>query len=229
MKKAVVLVSGGLDSVTVLAIVKKMGFDIFPISFSYSQRHSVEIEKARKSIESLGINRHKIIDIDLSQFGGSALTDMNIDVPKYNNVKELGGDVPLTYVPARNTIFLSLSLAFAETIGSFDIFIGAHMQDSANYPDCRKEYLESFQLMANKALSATNDGKHKMNIHAPLIDMSKSEIIKTGMNLGVDYSNTISCYNATIDGLSCGKCHSCLVRLQGFAENNILDPIKYNK
>jgi 7-cyano-7-deazaguanine synthase len=228
-KKAVILVSGGLDSVTVVAIAKSQDYEIFPISFNYSQRHNVELTKAKKSLEHQDISNHKIINIDLGQFGGSALTDKNIDVPTYQKSSDIGDIIPVTYVPARNTIFLSLALAYAETIGAFDIFIGAHVQDSANYPDCREEYIKSYENMANKAIGATNDGKNKINIHAPLIKMTKAEIIQAGLHLGVDYSNTISCYNATPEGLSCGKCIACLVRIAGFKENGLEDPVPYIK
>jgi 7-cyano-7-deazaguanine synthase len=226
MKKAVILVSGGLDSATVLAIAKKERYEIYPLSFYYSQRHKVELKKAAKVIKSLNINSHKIFNIDLAAFGGSALTDNKIDVPKYSSSNDLGNDIPVTYVPARNTIFLSLALAYAETLGAYDIFIGAHSQDSANYPDCRKEFLQSYEAMANKAVGYVTDEK-KITIHAPLIEMTKAEIIAKGLSLRVDYSNTISCYDATEEGISCGKCHACLVRLEGFRANNIEDPVLY--
>lgn len=226
MKKAVILVSGGLDSATVLAIAKAEGYKIYPLSFYYSQRHKVELEKAGKVIESMNIDSHKIFNIDLAAFGGSALTDNKIDVPKYDSANDIGNNVPVTYVPARNTVFLSLALAYAETLGAYDIFIGAHSQDSANYPDCREDFLKSYEIMANKAVSFTSE-ENKIKVHAPLINMTKAEIIAKGLTLGVDYSNTISCYDATVDGISCGKCHACLVRLDGFRANNIKDPVIY--
>lgn len=226
MKKAVILVSGGLDSATVLAIAKAEGYQIYPLSFYYSQRHKVELEKAGKVIESMNIDSHKIFNIDLAAFGGSALTDKKIDVPKYDSANDIGNNVPVTYVPARNTVFLSLALAYAETLGAYDIFIGAHSQDSANYPDCREDFLKSYEIMANKAVSFTSE-ENKIKVHAPLINMTKAEIIAKGLTLQVDYSNTISCYDATVDGISCGKCHACLVRLDGFRANNIKDPVIY--
>lgn len=227
MKKAVVLVSGGLDSTTVVAIAKSRGFEIFPISFMYSQRHKVELDRAKESMHKMGVKNHKLMNIDLRSFGGSSLTDDSIDVKQYSDSSEIENHVTSSYVPARNTIFLSLSLAYAETIGAFDIFMGAHKQDAANYPDCRKEYLESYEKMANMALGATADSDKKINIHAPLIEMEKSDIIKKGMELGVDYSNTISCYNPSEDSKSCGKCLSCTIRLEAFKKIGVKDPIEY--
>lgn len=226
MKKAVILVSGGADSATVLAIAQKMGYEIYAMSFSYGQRNNAELRRVEELVIEYNIKQHKIIDIDLRAFGGSALTDDNIDVPHYHNTNELPEDVPVTYVPARNTIFLSYALGYAEVIGAKDIFIGVHTSDSANYPDCRPEYIKSFEAMANLA---TNIGVHgeKITIHTPLIDMTKEQIIKTGLELGVNYKSTISCYDPTEDDLSCGNCLACMIRLDAFKKNNVQDPIKY--
>jgi 7-cyano-7-deazaguanine synthase len=228
MKKAVILVSGGPDSSTVLTMVKNMGYEIHAISFDYSQRNSnkVELQKIKELIKLYNVKQHRIIDIDLRRFGGSALTDDQIDVPKYKDYHEIGTNIPLSYVPARNTIFLSYALGFAEIIGARDIFIGVHASDSANYPDCRPEYIKSFEVMANLATAAGVQGR-RIQIHAPLLHMTKEEIIKAGLDLGVDYSKTISCYDPTEEGLSCGTCHSCLIRLDAFKKNNMQDPIKY--
>jgi 7-cyano-7-deazaguanine synthase len=226
MKKAVVLVSGGADSATILAMMEKMNYEIHAISFNYLQRHNIELDKVKELIKNYQVKQHKIINIDLRSFGGSALTDEKVDVPKYQNHTELQESIPVTYVPARNTIFLSYALGFAEIIGAFDIFIGVHATDYANYPDCRPEYIKSFENLANLATAVGVQGKY-ITIHAPLIDLSKVAIIKTGLELGVDYSKTISCYDPTDDGLSCGTCHSCLTRLNAFAQNNLTDPINY--
>lgn len=222
-KKAIVLFSGGLDSTTVVAIAKNSGFEIFALSFDYGQRHKIELEFARKNAEFLGVKDHKIAKIDLRIFGGSSLTD-NIDVPAGN----LGSDkIPITYVPARNTIFLSYALAFAEVVGAFDIFIGANAVDYSGYPDCRPEFIESFEGLANLATAASG----RFNIHAPLIEMSKSGIIKKGLDLGVDYSRTYSCYNPTIKDdkvYSCRVCDSCCFRLKGFKDAGLEDKILYS-
>lgn len=225
MKKAVVLVSGGLDSSTVLAMLDKQGFEIYAMSFNYAQNHVVEIEKIQQFIKKYNVKEHRVVKLDLSAFR-SALVSNDIDVPKYRDSSELGEDIPVTYVPARNTILLSYALGYAETIGASDVFLGTHMTDSANYPDCRAEYLESFEQMANLATKAGVEGQ-KISIIAPLIKMSKTEIVTTGLELGVDYANTISCYDPTKDGKSCGKCHACLVRLDAFKNNNRQDPIAY--
>lgn len=226
MKKAIVLVSGGVDSSTVLAIVQKMNFEIYALSFNYMQRHNIELEKIKKFIKNYDVKIHKIIDIDLKSFGGSALTDESISVPKYKEASDLNEEIPITYVPARNTIFLSYALGFSEVIGSCDIFIGVHATDYSNYPDCRFEYIKSFEAMANLATKMGVEGK-KITIHTPLIDMTKTQIVKTGLELKVDYSQTISCYDPSPAGESCGKCHACLLRLKAFAENNMTDPISY--
>lgn len=226
MKKAVILVSGGIDSSTVLAMINKMNYEIYAISFSYLQRHNIELQYIAQFIQDYNVKQHKIINIDLQAFGGSALTDDKLVVPKYQDASELQSDIPITYVPARNTIFLSYALAFAEVIKSYDIFIGVHATDYANYPDCRPEYIQSFENMANLATAAGVQG-NRLKVHAPLLQMTKAEIISTGLKLGVNYAKTISCYDPTHEGLSCGSCHACLLRLKGFAENGIADPINY--
>jgi len=223
MKKAIVLVSGGVDSSTVLAMVKEQDYEIFALSFNYSQRQIIELERVKEIVFNYGVLEHKIINIDLSAFGGSALTDHTIEVPKYEKASDVGDSIPLSYVPARNTIFLSYALAFAEVVGAYDIFLGVHATDYANYPDCRPEYLASFEHMANLA-TASGVGGNKMTIHAPLINMTKTEIIASGLKLGVDYSRTISCYDPSVSGKSCGSCHACLIRQDAFRENGIADP-----
>ncbi|MBT5767677.1 MAG: 7-cyano-7-deazaguanine synthase QueC [Kordiimonadaceae bacterium] len=227
-KKAVVLLSGGLDSSTCVAIAKDQGFEVYGLSFSYGQRDNHELNAARKVAKSMNINRHEIIDIDLRAFGGSALTD-DIDVPKGRSEEEIDDEIPVTYVPARNTIFLSFALAFAETIESNDIFIGVNALDYSGYPDCRPEYITSFQEMARLATKIGVEGDDGVRINTPLIDMTKAEIIKTGLSLGVDYSMTTSCYDPAPDGSACGECDSCLLRLKGFKEASGLDPIRYKQ
>ncbi len=227
-KKAVILVSGGIDSATVLAMIQK-NYEIHALSFNYAQRHLVELSKIRDFLQDRPVAEHRIINLDLRSFGGSALTDDSINVPKYSNAQELKNDIPVTYVPARNTIFLSYALAFAEIIGAYDIFIGVHATDYSNYPDCRPEYIKSFEAMANLASAAVIEGKGRITIHTPIIHMSKSEIVACGLALGVDYSKTISCYDPTPAGLSCGSCHSCLLRLKAFKDNDKPDPIDYIK
>jgi len=227
-KKAVVLLSGGLDSSTCVAIAKDRGFEVYGLSFSYGQRDNHELNAARKVAKSMNINRHEIIDIDLRAFGGSALTD-DIDVPKGRSEEEIDDEIPVTYVPARNTIFLSFALAFAETIESNDIFIGVNALDYSGYPDCRPEYITSFQEMARLATKIGVEGDDGVRINTPLIDMTKAEIIKTGLSLGVDYSMTTSCYDPAQDGSACGECDSCLLRLKGFKEASGIDPIRYKQ
>jgi 7-cyano-7-deazaguanine synthase len=230
MKNAICLLSGGLDSTTVLAIAKAEGFNITALSFSYGQRHHFELEQARIVADKFGASKHVIVDIDLRSTGGSALTS-NIDVPKNRSLESMTAGVPVTYVPARNTIFLSYALAWAEVMGANDIFIGVNVLDYSGYPDCRPEYIEAFEKMANLATKAsTNDGKH-LKIHTPLIKLTKAEIIKKGLSLGVDYSFTSSCYDPGPDGKPCGSCDSCLLRNKGFAEAGIEDPltISYRK
>jgi len=224
MKKAVILLSGGVDSTTSFAIAKAQGFEVYALSFSYNQRHSIELEKAKQVAKSLGALQHLIINIDLSSFTTSALISSNIDVPKYDDVSEVGDNIPVTYVPARNTIFLSYALGFAEVIGANDIFVGVHAQDYANYPDTRPEYIEAFEKMANLA-TAAGVGGNKVTIHTPIINMTKAEIIKTGLELGVDYSITSSCYDPDEQGKPCGKCLACNVRNEGFAANGMKDPV----
>ena len=226
MKKAVILVSGGVDSSTVLAMIQDMGYEIYALSFNYSQRHSIELEKIEHFIQDYNVKEHRVIPIDLRSFGGSALTDDKIAVPKYQDAKELKNDVPVTYVPARNTIFLSYALGFAEIIKAHDIFIGVHSESYSNYPDCRPEYIKSFEVLANLATAIGCSG-NKITIHAPLMKMNKGQIIAAGIKLGVDYSKTISCYDPTPNGLSCGNCHTCLMRLEGFSANGLVDPIPY--
>ncbi len=223
--KAVILLSGGLDSTTCLAIAKSQGYKLNALTVNYGQRHNFELQFAQKVIDSFQIKNHSIMDINLAQFGGSALTD-KIDVPKYRIESEMK-DIPVTYVPARNTVFLSLALAWAEVLGSFDIFIGVNALDYSGYPDCRPEYISSFEKTANLATKAGVSGS-SFRIHTPLIDMKKSEIIKIGINLGVDYSLTSSCYDPNQGGNPCGLCDACYLRLKGFKEAGIIDPLNYS-
>jgi 7-cyano-7-deazaguanine synthase len=223
IKKAVVLASGGLDSTTVMAIARSEGYQIFCLSFRYGQRHALELEAAQKVTKVLGAKKHLVIDIDLTSIGGSALTD-NIDVPRDRNEVEMSHGIPVTYVPARNTIFLSYALAWAEVLGASDIFIGVNAVDYSGYPDCRTEYIEAFERMANLATKAGVQGKTQFKIRTPLIRMTKAEIIKTGIELGLDYSMTHSCYDPSPEGQACGLCDSCLLRQKGFAEAGIPDP-----
>jgi queuosine biosynthesis protein QueC len=227
-QKAVVLLSGGIDSTTTLAIAQKMGFTTYALSFRYGQRHQIELEAAASIARNFHVAKHLIVDIDLRLIGGSALTG-NIDVPKSRSVEQMGKDIPVTYVPARNTIFLSYALAWAEVIGSSDIFIGVNALDYSGYPDCRPEYIAAYEKMANLATKAGVEGNQKLKIHTPLIEMSKADIIRKGIELGVDYSLTHSCYDPSAEGLACGECDSCLLRLKGFREAGITDSIKYKK
>ncbi|HKA31755.1 MAG TPA: 7-cyano-7-deazaguanine synthase QueC [Candidatus Binatia bacterium] len=225
--KAVVLLSGGLDSATVMAIAHSEGYEVHPLSFRYGQRHARELQAAERVARSLGAaERHLVIAFDLRAIGGSALTDA-IDVPKSRSAGEIARGIPATYVPARNTIFLSFGLALAEKIGAGDIFFGANQLDYSGYPDCREEYIRAFERMANLATKAGVEGTTKIKIHTPLIHLTKAEIIKKGLALGVDYSLTWSCYDPTPDGLACGQCDSCQLRLKGFKEAGVEDPIKY--
>jgi 7-cyano-7-deazaguanine synthase len=228
-KKAIVLLSGGLDSATTLAIAKSEDFSWFALTFKYGQRHNKEIEAAKKAANSLQVTEHRIIDIDLAQFGCSALTDPEIAVPKDRDNQANIKDIPVTYVPARNVIFLSYALAWAEVLGAFDIFIGANITDYSGYPDCRPEFIEAFSKTANLATAAGIQNKGKFIIHAPIINMSKGEIISTGTDLGVDYSLTHSCYDPDEQGISCGKCDSCRLRLKGFSQAGVQDPIQYKR
>ncbi len=220
--KAVVLYSGGLDSSTAMAMAKDRGFEVFAISFSYGQRHKHELTVARQNAKKMGASEHLVVEFDLRLMGGSALT-ASIDVPKSG----VGQDIPVTYVPARNTIFLSFALGWAEVLGASDIFIGVNALDYSGYPDCRPEYIEAYERMANLATKAGVEGASRFKIHAPLINMSKADIIRRGVELGVDYSLTHSCYDPTSDGISCGMCDSCRLRLKGFAEAGLADPLRY--
>ena len=227
--KAVVLLSGGLDSATTLAIARNEGFNCFALTFSYGQRHAMEIQAAEKIARSAGIAEHRIIKIDLSGFGGSALTDLSINVPKKGEKLGKAGHIPPTYVPARNTIFLSYALAWAEVLKSFDIFIGVNAIDYSGYPDCRGEFITAFETMANLATAAAVKGEGKYCVHTPLIGMTKAQIILRGTQLGVDYSLTHSCYDPDSCGRACGLCDSCRLRLKGFKEAKLKDPIEYVK
>ena len=226
MKKAVILLSGGLDSATTLAIAQNDGFTLYGLTFSYGQRHQFEIGASQKIAEACNLTDHIITEIDLRAFGGSALTD-DIDVPKDRSESTMSGSIPVTYVPARNTIFLSFSLAWAEVLQSNDIFLGVNSMDYSGYPDCRPEYIQSFQAMANLATKAGVDGDQSITIHTPLISMTKGEIIRKGLALGVDYSLTHSCYDPDKAGNACGRCDSCRIRLKGFQEAGTADPINY--
>jgi len=226
-KKAVVLLSGGLDSATTLAIAKSRNFDCYALTFRYGQRHSIEIDSAKRLADALGVIEHRIVDIDLAAFAGSALTDSRLDVPKDRNVITQATDIPVTYVPARNTIFLSFALAWAETLGIFDIFIGVNAIDYSGYPDCRAGFIKAFQKLANLATAAAIEGKGRFEIHTPVIKMTKAEIVKTAAKLNLDYSLTHSCYDPDENGRACGKCDSCKLRLKGFADAGLKDPIEY--
>ena len=226
MKKAVILLSGGLDSATTLAIAQNDGFTPYGLTFSYGQRHQFEIGASQKIAEACNLTNHIITEIDLRAFGGSALTD-DIDVPKDRSENTMSGSIPVTYVPARNTIFLSFALAWAEVLQSNDIFLGVNSMDYSGYPDCRPEYIQSFQTMANLATKAGVEGAQSITIHTPLISMTKKEIIRKGLELGVDYSLTHSCYDPDKAGNACGRCDSCRIRLKGFQEAGTADPVNY--
>jgi 7-cyano-7-deazaguanine synthase len=221
-KKAVILYSGGLDSTTCLAIAKAEGFEPYAMSFSYGQRHKHELEVARRNARPMGAVEHLVVDFDLRKMGGSALTS-DIAVPKTG----VGEEIPVTYVPARNTIFLSFALGWAETLDAFDIFIGVNALDYSGYPDCRPEFIAAYETMANLATKAGVEGKGRIKIHTPLIDLTKADIIRKGISLGVDYGLTHSCYDPTEDGAACGLCDSCRLRLKGFAEAGLTDPVRY--
>ena len=225
-KKAVVLLSGGIDSATTLAVAKDSGCELYAISFRYGQRHIFEIEAAKKIAGEVGVEKHLIMDIDLSSFGGSALTD-DIKVPKREKVEDIGKGIPVTYVPARNIIFLSLALGWAEVLGADDIFIGVNQIDYSGYPDCRDEFIKAFEKAANLGTKGGVEGR-RIEIHTPLISLTKSEIIKRGLELGVDYSLTHSCYDPDEKGRACGKCDSCLLRKRGFEEAGVEDPTSYS-
>tara|TARA_R110002110_G_scaffold240244_2_gene456455 strand:+ start:52681 stop:53382 length:702 start_codon:yes stop_codon:yes gene_type:complete len=220
-RRAVILVSGGLDSTTVLAMARAQGYQCFTLSFDYGQRHRAELQAAARASAALGDVEHKVVTLNLDSIGGSALTDMAIAVPE----EETAG-IPITYVPARNTVFLSIALGWAEVLGANDIFIGVNAVDYSGYPDCRPEYIAAFETMANLATRAGVEGQ-KLTIHTPLMDLSKGDIIRAGTALGVDYSLTVSCYQATGQGLACGKCDSCRLRREGFSQAGIADPTRY--
>jgi 7-cyano-7-deazaguanine synthase len=227
-KKAVVLLSGGLDSTTVLAIAKEEGFLPFALSFRYGQRHEAELAAAARVAAALGVAEHIVADVNLGVFGGSALT-APIDVPKQRPEAEMSEGIPVTYVPARNTVFLSIALAWAEVLEADDIFIGVNALDYSGYPDCRPEYIRAFEQMANLATKAAVEGKQAIQIHAPLIEFSKAQIIECGLALGVDYRITHSCYDPDSTGRACGSCDSCLLRLKGFREAGVPDPTIYQE
>jgi 7-cyano-7-deazaguanine synthase len=225
-KRAVVLLSGGLDSATALAIARSQGFEIHALSVDYGQRHRVELERARQIAVAQKVVRHVVVPVDLRSIGGSALT-ANIEVPKDRSQDDIGHGIPVTYVPARNTILLGLALGLAETVQAFDIFVGANIYDYSGYPDCRPEFLEAFERLANLATKAGVEGRGRFRIHAPLIRMTKAEIIGAGVKLGLDYSLTLSCYDPDQRGRACGRCDSCQLRKMGFAEARVLDPTVY--
>ena len=224
LPRAVVLLSGGLDSTTALAVAKAEGFTPYAMSFRYGQRHAVELESARRVARALGVAEHVVVDIDLRAFGGSALT-ADLAVPKGRSTAEIGEGIPVTYVPARNTIFLSFALAWAEVLGSQDVYIGVNALDYSGYPDCRPEYIEAFERMANLATKAGVEGRQRLTLHTPLIALSKAGIIRKGLALGVDYGRTSSCYDPGPDGRPCGACDSCQLRAKGFAEAGLPDPL----
>lgn len=224
--KAIVLTSGGLDSTTVMAIAKDQGFDIYALSFDYGQRHHVELEAAKTIAQALGAKQHLIVNTDLGQIGGSALTG-DITVPKDRAVDEDSDEIPTTYVPARNTIFLAYALAWSEVLDTPHIFIGVNAIDYSGYPDCRPEYIQAFEHMANLATKAGVEGHYQLKIHTPLSQMTKADIIKKGNQLGIDYGLTHSCYDPDEDGLACGHCDSCLLRKKGFADSGVADPTRY--
>lgn len=225
-QKAVLLLSGGLDSTTMLALAVQQGFDVHAMTFRYGQRHSSEIEAARRVARRYGVTDHVVVDIDLRTFGGSALT-ADIDVPKDRTDDAIGHGIPITYVPARNTIFLSFCLAFAEVLGASDIFIGVNALDYSGYPDCRSEYVKAFEAMANLATRGAVEGTTPIRIQTPLLDLTKRQIVELGLSLGVDYAQTLSCYDPSPDGVACGHCDACHLRLKGFSEAGMADPAPY--
>jgi 7-cyano-7-deazaguanine synthase len=225
-RSAVVLLSGGLDSTTTLAIAKEEGFQLQALTFRYGQRHAIEIAAARRVAQAMGVERHVFVDIDLRVFGGSALT-ADLAVPKSRAPAEMDESIPITYVPARNTVFLAYALAFAEVTASADIYIGVNALDYSGYPDCRPEFIRAFEAMANLATKAAVEGHQRLRLHTPLMQLTKAQIIQRGGELGVDYSLTHSCYDPNPDGASCGLCDACVLRLKGFAEAGLADPIAY--
>jgi len=227
-RKAVVLLSGGLDSATALAEARAAGFELFALTVLYGQRHAVERDAARKVAKAMGVAQHVEQSIDLRAFGGSALTDDSLEVPKDRPMDAMAGGIPITYVPARNTVFLSLALAWAETLGAFDIFVGVNCVDYSGYPDCRPEYLRAFEMLADLATRAGVEGAGRFRVHAPLISMTKGQIITRGRDLGVDYGLTHSCYDPTPEGLACGRCDSCSLRLAAFEGLGMVDPAGYS-
>lgn len=227
MAKAVLLLSGGLDSATVLAIAKAEGYDVHAMSFAYGQRHNRELAAAQALAKTYGVREHRVVTIDLSAFGGSALTENSIAVPKDRDMQDMSHGIPITYVPARNTIFLSFALAWAEVLGAYDIFIGVNALDYSGYPDCRPEFIRAFEDMANLATAYGVGGGQRIRLHTPLINLSKAEIIRKGLALGMDYGLTSSCYDPDAQGYACGRCDSCQLRLKGFRENGITDPARY--
>lgn len=226
-KTGVVLVSGGLDSATTLAIAAHEGFACYALTCLYGQRHHIEIQAARNVAAALGCVEHKVLTLDLSALGGSALTDTKLKVPKPASVADIGQGIPLTYVPARNTILLSLALAWAEVLGSFDLFIGVNALDYSGYPDCRAGFIQAFERTANLATAAATEGRGRFRVHTPIIHKTKAQVIEQGLTLGVDYGLTHSCYDPDDQGISCGHCETCLLRLKGFAEVGVKDPIRY--
>lgn len=226
MKKAVALASGGLDSSTAMALARNQGFEIYALSFDYGQRHRCELEAARRVVKSLGIQHHIVAAIDLRAFGGSSLTS-EMEVPKSRDIENISAEIPATYVPARNTIFLSFALGWCEVLQAQDIFIGVNAVDYSGYPDCRPEFLKAFERLANLATKAGVEGAARYEIHAPLLHMSKAQIIQAGIEAGVDFSLTHSCYDPSPEGLACGACDSCILRRRGFEQAGIADPTRY--
>jgi len=224
--RAVVLLSGGIDSTTTLAVARHRGFETFALTFRYGQRHEAEIDAARRVARALGVTRHEILTIDLRSFGGSALTG-DLAIPKNRSAQEIGTGIPVTYVPARNTIFLSFALAWSEVLEASDVFLGVNALDYSGYPDCRPEFIGAFERMANMATKAAVEGRQRLKVHTPLIHLSKADIIREGVSLGVDYGLTLSCYDPTPEGVSCGGCDACALRKKGFAEAGVSDPTRY--
>jgi 7-cyano-7-deazaguanine synthase len=227
-KPAVILLSGGLDSATTAAIARRQGFELYALTVDYGQRHRHELEAARRVAEAVGVARHVVLSVDLAQFGASALTSA-IDVPKDRSTDRIEAEIPVTYVPARNTVLLALGLGYAEAVGAADVFLGVNAVDYSGYPDCRPEFIAAFQKLANLATKAGVEGRLEFAIHTPLVDLTKAQIIRRGMELGVDYGLTHSCYDPARDGRSCGRCDACRLRLKGFAEAGLKDPLPYQE